>query len=193
MRASDFEWRNGTSVGMKLDTSGNLLVGKTSAGYTIAGIELNGATDQFIIKSNSNPMTINRNTAGPNATITAFYLEDTLSGVIAATKGSAPVFAASSDERLKADIVDHESELANVMSLRPTRWDWKDEAKGSGEGFIAQELEQTAWSDLVSEGEDGFKMVAGLGTVETRLIKAMQEQQTMIETLQAEVAALKGA
>ena len=178
---------------MLLDVSGNLLVGKTSAGYTIAGIELNGASDQFIIKSNSTPMTINRNTAGPSATITAFYLEDTLAGIIAVTKGSAPVFAASSDERLKDNIVDHESELANVMALRPTRWDWKDGAMGSGEGFIAQELEATAWSDLVSEGDDGFKQVSGLGTVETRLIKAIQEQQVMIETLQAEVAALKGA
>ena len=178
---------------MRLDASGNLLVGKTSAGYTTAGIELNGATDQFIIKSNSTPMTINRNTAGPNATVTAFYLENTLAGIIAVTKGSAPVFAASSDERLKDNIVDHESELANVMALRPTRWDWKDGAMGSGEGFIAQELEATAWSDLVSEGDDGFKQVSGLGTVETRLVKAIQEQQAMIEELKAEVAALKGA
>ena len=178
---------------MRIDAYGNLLVGKTSAGYTTAGIELNGATDQFIIKSNSTPMTINRNTAGPNATVTAFYLENTLAGIIAVTKGSAPVFAASSDERLKDNIVDHESELANVMALRPTRWDWKDGAMGSGEGFIAQELEATAWSDLVSEGDDGFKQVSGLGTVETRLVKAIQEQQAMIETLQAEVAALKGA
>ena len=77
------------------------------------------------------------------------------------------------------------------MALRPVVWDWKD-GSGAGEGFIAQELEDTAWSDLVNEGDDGFKTVAGLGSVETRLIKAMQEQQAMIETLQAEVAALKG-
>ena len=59
-------------------------------------------------------------------------------------------------------------------------------------GFVAQELEQTAWADLVSEGEDGYKMVSGLGAVETRLIKALQEAVTRIETLEAEVAALKG-
>jgi hypothetical protein len=79
------------------------------------------------------------------------------------------------------------------MSLRPTRWDWKEDAKGSGEGFIAQELEATAWADLVSEGDDGFKQVSGLGAVETRLIKAMQEQQAMIEALKAKVEALENA
>ena len=129
-----------------------------------------------------------------NGVMIQFYINGgNTSGGISTTQGGTPVFYASSDERLKDNITDHESELANVMSLRPTRWDWKKDEQGSGEGFIAQELEQTAWSDLVSEGEDGYKTVAGLGTVETRLIKAMQEQQAMIETLQAEVAALKGA
>ena len=78
------------------------------------------------------------------------------------------------------------------MAIQTRVWNWKDEAKGSGEGVVAQELEQTAWADLVSEGEDGYKMVSGLGVVETRLIKALQEAVTRIETLEAEVAALKG-
>ena len=79
------------------------------------------------------------------------------------------------------------------MALRPVRWDWKEEGLGQGEGFIAQEVQETSWSDLVLEGDDGMLQLGGLGTVETRLIKAIQEQQAMIETLQAEVAALKGA
>ena len=123
----------------------------------------------------------------------AFLIAGTKRGYINQLTTGAPTFVAASDERLKDNIIDHESELANVMSLRPTRWDWKKDEQGSGEGFIAQELEQTAWSDLVSEGEDGFKTVAGLGAVETRLIKAMQEQQAMIEALKAEVEALKNA
>jgi hypothetical protein len=57
---------------------------------------------------------------------------------------------------------------------------------------VAQELEQTGWADLVSEGAEGYKQVSGLGAVEIRLIKAMQEQQAMIEELKTEVAALKG-
>jgi len=176
---------------MRIDSSGNLLVGKTTSGYTVTGAEIQDSGD-VIIKSVGAPLVLNRDTAGPDATIQAFYLEDTLAGIIAVTKGGTPAFAASSDIRLKDNVTAHESELSNVMSLRPVRWDWKDETKGAGEGFVAQELEQTAWADLVSDGEDGYKMVSGLGTVETRLIKALQEAVTRIETLEAEVAALKG-
>ena len=122
-----------------------------------------------------------------------FYVNTVNAGYINASGGGTPAFGSASDIRLKDNVTDHESELSNIMSLRPVRWGWKDNTLGSGEGFVAQELEQTGWSDLVSEGDDGYKQVSGLGAVETRLIKAIQEQQAMIETLQAEVAALKGA
>jgi len=108
------------------------------------------------------------------------------------SQGGTPAFGAPSDIRLKNNVTDHKSELTNVMALRPVSWDWKDETRGSGEGFVAQELEQTAWADLVSEGEDGYKMVSGLGAVETRLIKAIQELSAQVTELKAEVAALKG-
>ena len=177
---------------MRIDDSGNLLIGKITSGtFSTSGAEFT-ASGQARITSGSVPLYLNRTGVGTSGISTVvFQLETVDAGSISCSVGSAPTFLSSSDERLKDNITDHESELANVMALRPTRWDWKDEAKGTGEGFIAQELEQTAWSDLVSEGDDGFKQVAGLGTVETRLIKAIQEQQAMIETLQAEVAALK--
>jgi hypothetical protein len=184
----------GQGEAMRIDTSGNLLVGTTNTDPITNKapgvlIQSNGAINSYSGSATS----VNLGRAN-NGVMMQFWINGAnTSGGISTTQGGTPVFFASSDERLKDNIVDHESELANVMSLRPTRWDWKKEEQGSGEGFIAQELEQTAWSDLVSEGEDGFKTVAGLGAVETRLIKAMQEQQAMIETLKAEVAALKGA
>jgi hypothetical protein len=170
------------------------VVGTTSADVITnkaSGVRLEAAGNINAYSGSVTSLSLGRLNAG--VMIQFFINGANTSGGISTTQGGTPAFFASSDERLKDNIVDHESELANVMSLRPTRWDWKKDEQGSGEGFIAQELEQTAWSDLVAEGEDGFKTVAGLGAVETRLIKAMQEQQAMIETLQAEVAALKGA
>jgi hypothetical protein len=180
---------NGGGVTLPND---DLLVGKTTAvGISSTGFEARSSGVTYTSYSGTQPCAhFNR---GSNGKILSFNIGFLDAGGVNATQSGTPAFVAASDERLKDNIVDHESELANVMSLRPARWDWKDEVRGSGEGFIAQELEATAWSDLVSEGEDGFKTVSGLGTVETRLIKAMQEQQAMIETLQAEVAALKGA
>jgi len=180
---------------MRLEASGSLLVGTTSADVITnkaTGVRLEGGYGNVNLYSGTRTC-VNLGRAN-NGVMLQFWINGAnTSGGISTTQGGTPTFFASSDKRLKENIVDHESELANVMSLRPARWDWKKDEQGSGEGFIAQELEQTAWSDLVAEGEDGFKTVAGLGTVETRIIKAMQEQQAMIETLQAEVAALKGA
>jgi hypothetical protein len=175
-----YTWSINGSEKARIDSSGNLLVGTNVGTGPRLRAERSGIVAEF-------------NRSSGTSSIVSFQYGGTDAGYITSSAGGTPSFTAASDERLKDNIVDHESELANVMSLRPTRWDWKDEAKGSGEGFIAQELEATAWSDLVAEGDNGFKQVSGLGTVETRLIKAMQEQQAMIEALKAEVEALKNA
>jgi hypothetical protein len=165
---------------MRIDSSGNLLVGTDVGTGPRLRVERGGIVAEF-------------NRSSGTSSLISFQYGGVDAGYITSSAGGTPSFTAASDERLKDNIVEHESELANVMSLRPTRWDWKEDAKGSGEGFIAQELEATAWADLVSEGDDGFKQVSGLGAVETRLIKAMQEQQAMIEALKAKVEALENA
>ena len=165
---------------MRIDASGNLLVGTTVGTGPRLRAERGGIVAEF-------------NRSSGTSSLISFQYGGVDAGYITSSAGGTPSFVAASDERLKDNIVDHESELANVMSLRPTRWDWKDEAKGSGEGFIAQELQETAWADLVSEGDDGMLQVSGLGSVETRLIKAIQEQQALIEALTAKVEALENA
>ena len=184
----------GQNRAVDIDSSGNLLVGCTSFGsVSTEGCQLSNSGTAIFSNDSDVPLYLNRVIGSTGYTaVVSVYREDVQSGFIGASQGATPTFAAPSDIRLKNNVSDHESELTNLMALRPVRWDWKDETRGSGEGFVAQELEQTAWADFVSEGEDGYKIVSGLGAVETRLIKAIQEQQTLIETLQAEVAALKG-
>jgi hypothetical protein len=182
------------SEAMRIDSSGNLLVGRTSTSYGY------GTTGAFILSAGQIQTEVSgaclflNNTNGTGtATIISLSRGNSGAGGIASSAGGTPSFVSASDAALKDNIQDHGSELNNVMAIQTRVWDWKDEAKGSGEGVVAQELEQTAWADLVSEGYDGYKQVSGLGVVETRLIKAIQEQQAMIEELKAEVAALKGA
>jgi len=184
----------GGGEAMRIDSSGNLLVGRTSTSYGY------GTTGAFILSAGQIQTEVSgaclflNNTNGTGtATIISLSRGNSGAGGIASSAGGTPSFVSASDAALKDNIQDHGSELNNVMAIQTRVWDWKDEAKGSGEGVVAQELEQTAWADLVSEGYDGYKQVSGLGVVETRLIKAIQEQQAMIEELKAEVAALKGA
>ena len=107
---------------------------------------------------------------------------------------------AISDQRLKENIQDLDVGLDAVMALKPRKFDWK-EGKGKNKkgdrGWIAQEFEQVfpdmvdTWRDPVPEGEEPYKAVnAHLIPV---LVKAIQEQQAVIEQLKVDVAALKGA
>lgn len=120
----------------------------------------------------------------------------------------------ASDQKLKKNIRDLDGGLDKVMALRPRVYEMrKDEFKGkmnlpSGEkiGFVAQEVE-VVLPQLVTEGvapahltqkerEEGvkkestkFKGVDYSGVIPV-LVKAIQEQQARIESLQAEVNAL---
>jgi hypothetical protein len=122
---------------------------------------------------------------------------------------------AISDQKLKKNIRDLNGGIATVMALKPRLYEMRtDEYKGKmnlaqGEqiGFIAQEME-TVLPQLVSNGAapahltgeerknnvrkepTRFKGVDYTGVIPV-LVKAVQEQQALIEALRAEVAALK--
>lgn len=111
------------------------------------------------------------------------------SGQINANGASQAAFGSYSDARLKENIVDLNSQLANLLSLRPVEFDYKD---GSGHqvGFIAQEVQQI-YPDLVGVGADGFLTLTGLGKNEARLIKALQEAWVYIQGLEDRIEALE--
>jgi len=101
-----------------------------------------------------------------------------------------------SDQRLKENIRDLDDGLDVVMALKPRKFDWKDgkgKNKKGDRGWIAQEFEQVfpdminEWADPAPEGEEPYKSVAA--DLIPVLVKAMQEQQTMIESLKARLNA----
>ena len=117
-----------------------------------------------------------------------FYVS--YSGAINSTSTS---ISSISDERLKENIVDLETGLAEVMSLKPRRFDWKNGDGKNIAGFIAQEVE-TVLPDLIG----GFKhdelddaKSLKMGDVIPTLVKAIQEQQTLIKTLTDRITALE--
>jgi hypothetical protein len=103
---------------------------------------------------------------------------------------------AISDQRLKENIRDLDEGLATVMALKPRKFDWK-EGKGqdikNARGFIAQEFETVLpdmveeWRDPAPEGEDPYKAI-NANLIPT-LVKAIQEQQAMIESLRQRLSA----
>ena len=87
----------------------------------------------------------------------------------------------TSDRRLKTDIQDLEYGLNEVLAMRPTSYQWKDNPNGPQDlGLIAQELQEIV-PEAVNVGDDEDQtlgiMYSDLIPV---LIKAVQDQQELI-------------
>jgi hypothetical protein len=114
-------------------------------------------------------------------------------GSVTVASGTTVNYNTSSDERLKENIVDASSQLNTIKNIKVREFDWK---KGGHHqvGLIAQEL-QTLIPDVVSlGGDDEAKNPYGVdyGKLTPYIVKAMQEQQTIIESLTARITTLEG-
>jgi len=124
-----------------------------------------------------------------------FADSDTVLGSISTAATSTNVaYNTSSDERLKENIVDARSQLDTLLAVKVREYDWKKNGFHST-GFIAQELHEN-FPEAVTVGledENKHPWSVDYGRLTPFIIKAMQEQQTLIEALTARITALEGA
>ncbi|MFY9353271.1 MAG: tail fiber domain-containing protein [Bacteroidales bacterium] len=111
-----------------------------------------------------------------------------------------------SDEKFKKNISDYNNALDNIMKLRPVTYEMKTDEypfmnfeKGTQIGFIAQEMESIFPSLVVPGAHPGenendpfieYKGINYIGLTPI-LVKALQEQQIMIDSLKSENNDLK--
>jgi hypothetical protein len=184
---------------MRIDSSGNLLIGKTSSNTVVAGVNINPAGNGAnvpLYNCSGNSVSGSDTTYQVYSTSSSsfkFYV--TYAGVINAVNTS---ISGISDQRLKENIVDLDAGLDKVMALKPRKFDWK-EGKGANtknaRGFIAQEFETVfpdlidEWKDPAPEGEEPYKSVrADLIPV---LVKAIQELNAKVDAQAITIAELQ--
>jgi hypothetical protein len=172
---------------MRIDSSGNLLVGKTSSGALgTAGFEL-AANDTFrATKDASAPGEFNRLTT--DGDIIIFYQNTVARGSISIS-GANTSYNTSSDARLK-DITGEARGLEVINALNPVSYNWKEDGKAD-EGLIAQEVLDIV-PNAVSQNEQDDYYQMDYSKLVTPLIKAIQEQQTIIEDLKSRIETLEG-
>jgi len=104
-------------------------------------------------------------------------------GSISLNAGSV-AYNTSSDYRLKENVAPIQNGLTRLQQLNPVQFDWKNSGETS-EGFIAHEV-QEIFPDAVS-GEKDAETMQGMdyGRITPLLVKAIQEQQTIIEDLKS--------
>ena len=174
---------------MRIDASGNLLVGNTA----INGEE--GLTIRPGASVGAAQITFNRATTTSSSSVIIFRNALAAAGSIAHTN-TTTTYNTSSDYRLKENIEPMQNALDIVARLNPVTYTWK--ADGSaGQGFIAHELQAIVPDCVTGEkdaiDEDGNPEYQGVDTsfLVATLVKAIQEQQAIIEALTSRIAALE--
>jgi hypothetical protein len=124
------------------------------------------------------------------------YLNGSITGVFA-SDGS---YGAVSDSRLKRNIQVLPATMGKLMQLRPVAYEMKYNNPGHerSTGFLAQEL-KAIFPELVTTHKDtatGYQGITDLHTVNYAgltpfLLKGMQEQQQVIQSLQSKVDRLE--
>ena len=176
---------------MRIDSSGNLLVGTTSfpASSAKQALGFDGSV------ANGFGIYDSRTSAGSDQTI-LFYRGTTVVGQINTTL-TATSYVTSSDYRLKENIAPMTGALAKVQALKPVNYRWKVDGS-SGQGFIAHEL-QAVVPDCVTGEKDavdaeGKPVYQGIDTsfLVATLTAAIQELKAELDSVKAELQTLKG-
>ncbi len=179
-------FKNGFTEAMRVDSSGRLLVNRTSA----------NATEQVQINhtgSSQYGMYINSTSGG---TGTQYHMswarENTQCGYMTSSPTSIGLNNAS-DERLKENIQDSASATQDIKNIKVRQFDWKDNKDAHKDyGFVAQEL-LTVVPEAVAVGsdelnEDGTPVqIWGVDDSKLipRLVKTIQELEARITALEA--------
>ena len=197
---------------MRIDSSGNVLVGTTSQIGTSVGnfySSLNGFRN-FTVQNGvaTGDSGTYYSQLGANASSTSSY--HFIGNSNAADKvyiyGNGNIvnvnnsYGTLSDVKLKENIVDASEKLDDVMKLKVRNFNLKSDPTHKQIGFVAQELEQV-FPSMVDETqdrtEDGSTLETYTKSIKTSvlvpiLVKAIQEQQTLIENLTTRLNALEG-
>jgi hypothetical protein len=176
---------------MRIDSSGNLLVGTTSGASFRQRLYCNGFTNNGIVIAT---------TDNASGFIYASFKDqtDTTIGSITRTGTTSVVsYATSSDYRLKHDIQPMTGALAKVAALKPVTYKWNADDSQS-QGFIAHELQEVVPECVTGEKDavdkDGKPVYQGIDTsfLAATMVAALQELKAELDTVKAELATLKG-
>jgi hypothetical protein len=182
---------------MRIDSSGNLLVGTTSQVQTEKlSVQSANMAAIFVGTNTGNVTTLQVRRADTDGDAVTFFRGTTQKGYITVAS-TGTTYNTLSDYRLKENIQPMVGALEKIAAIKPVTYDWKDIGK-TGQGFIAHELKEVVPECVTGDkdelDEKGNPRYQGIDTsfLVATLTAAIQEQQAIITQLQADVAALKG-
>jgi len=204
---------------MRIDSSGNLLVGTTSSDGKL--VTKTSTTSQHALWVENTSGTVNFNTrlmnmkcagAGAEVPYINFYGGATFLGRIRTNASSNGMdYTTASDYRLKENVVPMDGAIDRVKQLNPVRFNWIQNPDQVVDGFLAHEA-QTVVPEAVGGEKDGMREEPvldedGNDTGEVQMVPhyqdidqaklvplltaALQEAVSKIEALETRIAALE--
>ena len=176
---------------MRIDNAGALRINNTSTiGSNDEGVlHLLGKSAHTVCKM--------KVTSNSQRYIHFFDASNNDAGSVQNGGGASTVYNTSSDYRMKENYRPLENGLERLSKLNPIKFKWKH-YDIEQEGFLAHEA-QEVFPDAVTGDKDGIDKYGkpemqqmDYGRITPLLVKAIQEQQVLIEALQKEVEELKG-
>ena len=183
---SQMEFYTAGAERMRIDNSGNLLVGTTITSNS-NGLLLGkgGAAGGGII-------IVTKTATGATQSLLNYYGTTYVGGIN--YDNTSTSFPTSSDLRLKKDIINAPSAINKINNIHIVSHGWKHDDAIVEYGVIAQELINVA-PQAVTKGDDNEEIeltwTVDYSKLVPMLTKAIQEQQALIESLTQRIATLE--
>ena len=190
--SGNLEFFTNGSERMRIISTGKIFIGTTAAVRGSEQISVDaGSADVIASKTHAAGMVL-RKASFTNGFLLLFERDDNGYAVGSITSdGSSTTYTTSSDYRLKENIEPMQNGLDRVKQLNPVKFEWKQTGLES-EGFIAHEVDKI-YSECIHGEKDGERMqTMDYGRITPLLVKAIQEQQTIIDDLKTRIETLEG-
>ena len=166
---------------MRIDSSGNLLVGTTTSSSPASGVVI---TPSFTSANASGIGISHPNGTSSGAVYNYFFYNSTGIGSITQNGTTGVLYNTSSDYRLKDNIVDAPSASDDIDAIQVRSFDWKADGSHQKYGMVAQELQGVA-PEAVSIPDDPEEM-AGVdySKLVPMLVKEIQSLRARVQQLE---------
>ena len=168
------------ATSLTLDSSGNLLVGTTTASL--------GPTSGFnvIIGGGVTGISIGHITGSSSSSYyELFAYNGSAIGSITQSGTTAVLYNVTSDQRLKENVQDADSASSLIDSLQVRKFDWKADGNHQRYGFVAQELVTVAPEAVHAPADPDEMMAVDYSKLVPMLVKEVQSLRARVAQLES--------